>query len=274
MKSLIFLAAGALAFAQNNQAQNTQRSFDTPEAAAEALIHAAAGNDTAALNAIFGPQGRSGLTSGDPAQDKAEQQEFAKIAQTKHELQKDSMNPNRMILSVGNQDWPFPVPIVKKNNGWVFDSSMGALAMKARKIGANELSAIETCSGLAGAELQYAQTHSTHNYAANIAELTSLVPKDFMEAESGTAPEAYHGYRFQILRSQGPDAPGGAHNYAVKNALMGGFAIVAWPAQYGVTGVNTFIVNQDGVVYEKDLGPHTTAPVSTYNPDASWRPVY
>lgn len=267
MKTVIFIAAASLALAQTNKAP-AQKTFATPEAAAQDLIQAAASNNQQELDAIFGPQFKTVLTSGNPSQDKSEQQEFAKIAESKHSLQKDSMDPNRMILNIGNEDWPFPVPIVKRNGSWIFDTAMGQRSMKARRIGSNELAAVEICSGLVSAEIDYAQRNGDHNYASNVAALGTLVPADFAEA-----PKTYHGYKFAILKSQGPNAPGGAHNYVVKNALMGGFAIVAWPAQYGVSGVNTFIVNQDGVVYEKNLGPHAAAPVATYNPDTSWRPV-
>jgi len=266
MKALILILAGALAFAQ------AQKTFDTPEAAAHALIDATAANNTPELNAIFGPQGKSILTSGDEVKDKAEQQEFAKIAKTKYALQRDSMDPDRMILSVGEDDWPFPAPIVKKSGKWMFDTSMGAEAMKARRIGANELDAIEVCAGVVGAQQAYAERSATHTYSATLGGLEPDVPRAFASATGSTA-KPYHGYYFALLKSQGPSSPGGSKNYVVKDSLMGGFALVAWPAQYGVTGVHTFIVNQDGVVYEKDLGAHATAPVTTYNPDSTWRTV-
>lgn len=267
MKTLILITtAGALVFAQ------AQKTFDTPEAAARALIDAAAANNVAELTAIFGTTGKNILTSGDPARDKAEREEFVRIAQSKHELEHDSMDRNRMILSIGGDDWPFPVPIVKKNGVWTFDSTMGARAMRARRIGANELDAIEICAGFVSAQLLHAERSATHDYAATLAALEPNVPKAFAEA-SGAASKPYHGYFFIVLKSQGADSPGGRHGYLVKNSMMGGFALAAWPAQYGVTGVHTFIVNQDGVVYEKDLGAHAGAPVTTYNPDPSWRTV-
>lgn len=266
MKTLMFLSAGALLFAQ------AQKTFDSPEAAAHALIDAAAANNTTELTAIFGPQGKSILTSGDPAKDKAEQQEFATIAKNKYSLQRDSMDPNRMILSIGEEDWPFPAPIVKKNGVWMFDSTMGAQAMKARRIGSNELDAIEICAGVVGAQQAYAERSPTHTYSATLAGLEPEVPKAFTMA-TGAPAKAYHGYYFAMLKSQGASSPGGQHNYVVKDTMLGGFALVAWPADYGVTGVHTFIVNQDGVVYEKDLGAHAKMPVTAYNPDSSWRAV-
>jgi hypothetical protein len=168
--------------------------------------------------------------------------------------------------------------------------------MRARKIGANELDAIEICAGYVEAQQTYAtqarDKHGMLEYAMQIMSSSgqhdglywpgegSLVPQGFAEAESRTGatskPKPYHGYYFRILQSQGPDAPQGQHNYVSKESMIGGFALVAWPAVYGVTGIHTFIVNQDGVVYERDLGPpasNLAAPVTRYNPDKSWMPV-
>lgn len=272
-------------------AQSGKRSFDTPDEAAKALISAAAANDTTALAAIFGPKGVTILTSGNPSQDKSEREEFVKIAQHKYQLEADSMNHDRMILSIGDQDWPFPAPIVKVNGKWEFDSVMGQTMMQARRIGADELDAIEVCTGFASAEMQYANQHGGQQYAERsmssagkddglYSEAHPLVPKEFAEAAAdgaaGTRPKRYHGYYFKMLTGQGPDASGGQHSYLMKNSLVGGFALVAWPAEYGVSGVHTFIVNQDGVVYEADLGKPAnpaTAPVTRFNPDRAWSPV-
>jgi hypothetical protein len=266
MKTLILMTAGVLVFAQ------AQKTFDTPQAAAQALIDAAAANNLTELNAIFGMQGKNILTSGDPARDKAEREEFVSIAKTRNAIEPDSMDHKRVFLSIGKDDWPFPVPIVKKDGKWMFDSSMGMQSMRARRIGANELDAIEICAGFVEAENAHAERSAMHEYAATLAALEPDVPKDFVAA-SGTAAKPYHGYFFSVLKSQGASSPGGRHDYLVKNSMMGGFALVAWPAQYGVTGVHTFIVNQDGAVYEKDLGPHVGPPVATYNPDQSWHTV-
>jgi hypothetical protein len=266
MRTLILISAGALAFAQ------AQKTFDSPEAAARALIDAAASHNSAELRAIFGVQGKSILTSGDETRDKAEQQEFANIARSKYSLQRDSMDSNRMILSVGEQDWPFPAPIVKKNGAWMFDSGTGAMAMKARRIGANELDVIEICAGVVAAQLKYAEHSPAHVYSSTLAGLEPDVPRAFTAATGSTA-KPYHGYYFALLKSQGANSPGGSHNYVVKDTMMGGFALVGWPAQYGVSGVNTFIVNQDGAVYEKDLGAHANPPVAAFNPDGSWKLV-
>jgi hypothetical protein len=268
-----------------------QKTFDTPEAAVQALINAAAANDTAALNAIFGNKGEAILTSGNPAQDKSEREEFARIAQHKYQIESDTMNRDRKILGIGDEDWPFPAPIVKVNGKWIFDSGMGATMMRARRIGANELDAIEICAGFAEAESQYVDQHGGKQYAQRMlsapgkddglySDAHPLVPRQFAEAAvdgiSNTKPKRYHGYYFKLLTEQGPDAPGGRHSYLVKDSLLGGFALLAWPAEYGVSGVHAFMVNQDGVVYQADLGRPASpqlAPVARFNPDQYWKPV-
>ena len=261
------LAAAALA----------QQQFDSPEAAAQALISAAAASDTPALSTIFGSQAKTMLNSGNPDQDAADRQEFATLAQDQHKLEPDSMNPNRVILSVGKQDWPFPVPIVKRDGKWSFDSAMGVQAMKARRIGADETDAIEICNGFVTAQEQYAEQHPEHDYAADIAQLAKLVPARMIAAASAQNPAPYHGYYFRELSSQGPAAPGGQQNYRMQGKMVAGFAMVAWPAVYGVTGIETFIVNQDGFIYDRDFGGrtdnNTQPPVNVYNPDSSWVPV-
>jgi Protein of unknown function (DUF2950) len=273
-------------------AAQTQKTFASAEAAADALIGAAQMKDVAQVAAIFGPQ-KNILMSGDAGRDKGEMAEFAQLAQTKHRLQPDPMNHDRMVLFVGSQDWPFPVPLVRTNGQWSFDTGQGAFEIRARRIGANELDAIEICAGYVEAQQKYVKTD--HNgdgiyeyaqrimsspgkedglYWAGASEL--LVPQRFAEASIPVQPKPYHGYYFRVLTSQGPDAPGGAHNYLAKTSMIGGFGLVAWPAEYSVTGVQTFIVNQDGVVYEKDMGKPasgTAPPVTTFNPGKSWTPV-
>jgi hypothetical protein len=268
MRTLI-LFVGAIALVQ------AQKAFETPGAAAQALIDAAAKNDTAQLADIFGQHGKTLLTSGNPEQDKAEREEFASIAHNKHELQHDSMNSDRMILSIGSEDWPFPVPLVRTNGQWMFDTSMGEISMQARRIGADELDAIEVCAGYVGTQEEYARQHGMQEYARTIQDLSSLVPKEFAEA-TGPHPKPYHGYYFAVLRAQGPNAAGGQSNYMTSKTMTAGFALVAWPADYGVSGVHTFIVSREGVIYEKDMGRpanKAAAPVNRYDPDKTWTPV-
>ena len=271
-----FLAAAILAapcFAQQR--------FDSPEEAVGAVLQAAASHDRARMAAIFGPMGNSILTSGNASQDRAEQEEFSKLATKKHQLEPDLRDPNRMILAVGDEDWPFPVPLVKTKGKWAFDATETPAEMQARRIGAHELDAIEICAGFVDAERKYASEDRDKDgllkYAMHVS--SPLVPREFAEAiQDGQKKPAkpYHGYYFRILVGQGPHARGGAHSYLMNNMLVGGFGLVAWPAEYGVTGVHTFMVNQDGVVYQKDMAPApgATFPTATrFDPDPSWTPV-
>jgi hypothetical protein len=274
-----------------------QERFDSAEAAAQALIDAADHHDSARLTAIFGPQAKGILTSGDAAQDKAEQSEFASLARAKHRLEISPLNPNRAILAIGDEDWPFPVPILRIKDKFSFDASETPVEMRARKIGADELDAIEICHGYVEAQLKYASEdrdkYGMLHYASRMMSTPGrhdglywqgasepLIPEGLAHAtwegvNKGQA-KPYHGYYFRVLDGQGPDAPGGAHKYFVKDKLIGGFGLVAWPAEYGVSGIHTFIVNQDGVVYEKDISPmpnKAPLPVTRFDPDHSWSRV-
>jgi len=274
-----------------------QERFDSAEAAAQAVIGAAETHDSARLSAIFGPSAKGVLTCGNAAQDSAEQTEFAKLARDKHRLEISTLNPNRAILAIGDEDWPFPVPIVRTNGKWSFDASVTPAEMRARRIGTHELDAIEICQGYVAAQQKYASEDWDKDgmlkYALHLMSTpgkrdglywqdagTPLVPESFALAtwdgtQAGRA-KPYHGYYFRVLVGQGPHAPGGAHNYVVNNKLIGGFGLVAWPAEYGVTGIHTFIVNQNGVVYEKDIAPvagKPAAPITRFDPDDSWHSV-
>jgi hypothetical protein len=274
-----------------------QERFDSADTAAKALLAAVESHDSDKVSAIFGPRAAGILTSGNATQDREEQTEFARLAQSKHRLEVSRLNPNRVVLAIGEEDWPFPVPIVKTNGGWSFDVSETRAEIRARRIGADELDAIEICHGYVEAQRKYAAEDRDNDglleYAPRLMSTPGhqdglywqgasepLIPASLAQAEwlglqkGQTIP--YHGYYFRILNAQGPNAPGGAHNYLAKGKLIGGFAIVAWPAEYGVTGVHTFIVNQDDVVYEKDIPPASgqAAPaIIRYDPDRSWQPV-
>ena len=271
-----------------------QQKFDSAESAAKALIDAAESHNTVQLAAIFGPRGNAILTSGNPQQDRAEQSEFARLALARHKLLPDHRTPSRVILSIGDDDWPFPVPIIRTSGRWSFDPSETRVEMQARRIGTHELDAIEICAGYVTAQRKYASERhgkdQVTDYAARFNDTpgrndglygstNSLIPRGLAEAaydEKKGSAKPYHGYYFRILDNQGPDAPGGVHSYRIKDRLMGGFALVAWPAQYGVTGIQTFIVNQDGVIYEKDIAPPPGGkplPITCYDPDRSWTPV-
>jgi Protein of unknown function (DUF2950) len=224
---------------------------------------------------VLGSSAKGILTSGDPQQDVAERAEFAKIAGEKHKLERSTMNSHIMVLVIGDQEWPFPIPLLHEGDHWRWDPERGAVEVQARMIGANELDAIQACAAYVGAQQAYAakkrSAAGTLEYAETVAN--SPVPKQFAEASGQNPTKPYHGYYFRVLKEQGPDAPGGQHTYMMGKAMIGGFALVAWPAQYGVTGVHTFVVNQGGVVYEKDRGARTATPPPTYDPGPTWKPV-
>jgi hypothetical protein len=285
------LAAAVLSYGQ------AVRTFATPQEAAQALTEAASKNDTEALLKLFGPAGRSIVVSGDPAEDKAGREDFARMAREK--LTIEQPHANRAEIVVGDQAWPFPVPLVRRNGQWMFDSAAGKVEVLARRVGANELNAIDVCRGYVEAQMKYAEKDRAADgnleYAQTIVGKTGkhqglyvdgesdhLVPKSFadaaevMLAAQGKKPQPYHGYFFHILKAQGPAAEGGAMDYVVKGEMIGGFALVAWPAEYGVSGVNTFIVNHHGVVYQKDLGPTTPAlarQMTRFDPGPGWKKV-
>ena len=290
----ITYAAMAMACAGISLAQER---FDSSEAAAQAVIDAADHHDTARLMAIFGPQAKGVLTSGDATQDQNEQTEFARLARAKHSLEVSPMNPNRVVLAIGDEDWPFPVPIVRANGKWSFDATQTPFEMRARRIGSDELDAIEICHGYVEAQVKYASedrdkdgmleyaprmmsTPGRHDGLYWEGESDPLVPEGLARAAWNGAVKGqakpYHGYYFRVLEGQGSHAPEGAHTYLVKEKLIGGFGLVAWPAEYGVTGIHTFIVNQGGVVYQKDIAPvpgKPDAPITRFDPDSSWQPV-
>jgi hypothetical protein len=274
-----------------------QERFDSAEAAAQAVIDAAEHHDMARLEAIFGSKGKAVLTSGSATQDRNEQTEFAQLARTKYQLEKSPTDRNRVILAIGEEDWPFPVPIVFTKGKWSFDASETQVEMRARHIGSDELDAIQICHGYVEAQQKYAAEDRDQDgvleYAPRLKSSPGqhdglywkgtdqpLVPEGFanagMDAYRKGDAKPYHGYYYKVLDAQGPSATGGEHNYMVKDNLIGGFGLVAWPAEYGVTGIHTFIVNQDGVVYQKDIAPvagKTPTPVTRFDPDPTWHRV-
>jgi hypothetical protein len=295
------LAVGLVVGAALLQAapKDSQRTFATPQEAIQATIDAAEHNDTAALLQLFGPAGKDIVESGDPAQDKDLRAEFARSAHEKLQIDEDPLTPDRVTFTVGAQEWPFPVPVIRRDGKWRLDSASGRLEILARRIGRNELNAMEVCRGYAEAQLEYAAAARDGDrvlkYAQKIVSTPgkqdglysdgipdSLVSRAFAEAAAanlstgGRKPEPYHGYYFRVLKSQGPDAAGGALDYVVNGKMVGGFALVAWPAEYGVSGIRTLLINHDGVIYEKDLGAGTDLQVrqmTRFNPGKYWRPV-
>lgn len=273
--------------------------FAKPQEAAEALILAAEKFDTAALEQIFGSDGKDIVLTGETPRDRELAAAFAAQAQQKKSVVVDPQNKDRAILSVGNEDWPFAPPLVRKAGMWSFDAAAGREELLYRRIGSNELDAIEICRGYVEAQHEYAlEKHDgsmVNQYAQRLVStpgkrdglawqnpdgewdgpVGEKIARVIEKGYSGK-PEPYHGYVFKILKGQGPDAPLGEMDFMVKNVMIGGFALVAAPAEYGVTGVKTFIVSHDGVVYEKDLGTETLAAFKSmerYNPDKTWTPV-
>jgi len=273
--------------------------FATPQQAADAVIEAAKKFDVSGLVGIFGVGGEEIVLSGDFARDREHATDFAAQAEEKKNVSIDPKTGNRAFLLVGKEDWPFPVPIVKRGTKWYFDVKAGRQELLYRRIGANELDAIQICEGYVDAQYDYAmQPHD--EYAVNqFAQRIIATPgtqdglawqnkdgtwggpigeKIAQAIEQGYTPKTdpYHGYFFKVLKGQGPAAPLGRLDYVIKDVMIGGFALVASPAVYGTTGVKSFIVSQDGVVYEKDLGPQSLnefQKMELFNPDQSWSPV-
>jgi hypothetical protein len=275
------------------------RKFDTPQQAADSLIGAAEKFDVDALGQIFGPDGDDIVLSGEFSQDRERAANFVAEAREKTSISVEPENGNRAFLLVGKEDWPFPVPIVKRGNQWSFDANAGRQELLFRRIGANELDAITICRGYVEAQDEYAlrprEGYNVNQYAQRIISTPGkqdglawhnsdgtwggpIGEKVAQAIEQGynSRPEPYHGYFFKILQGQGPAAPLGKMDFVVKGIMIGGFALVAAPAEYGVTGVRTFIVSHDGVVYERDFGTKTLDEFKTmelFNPDKSWTPV-
>jgi hypothetical protein len=275
------------------------KSFATPQQAADALVAAAENFDENALEHIFGPNGDDIYLTGEYPQDRQRAADFAAEAHEKKTVSVDPKTGNRAFLLVGDEDWPFPVPIVKQGDKWAFDAKAGRQELLYRRIGSNELDAIDICHGYVEAQYDYAfqkrQGYEVNQYAQRIISAPGkqdglawqnpdgswggpIGEKIARAIEQGYSPSAepYHGYFFKILKGQGPAAPLREMDFVVKGLMIGGFALVAAPAEYGVTGIKSFIVSQDGVVYEKDFGPATLNEfknMERFNPDPSWNPV-
>jgi hypothetical protein len=278
--------------------QPNQKQFDTPKQAADALVQVAANSDVAAAKEILGPDGEDLISSEDPVMDKNRAQAFAAKAKEKSSIEIAKKDPNRAILLVGNDDFPLPIPIVKRKGKWSFDTKVGREEILNRRVGANELNAIEICRGFVEAQHEYAlekhdgskvnqyaqqilSTPGKHDglawqnpdgtWGGPVGEEVAKALAEGYKAERGTP---YHGYYFKVLKGQGPAAPGGEIDFMVGGAMIGGFGLAVAPAEYRVTGVMTFMVGPDGVVYEKDLGPDTLKTFQSmdrYNPDKTWK---
>jgi len=306
LRALLLVAFGCtvVMFSQAQQSekqattpsQPTQKAFATPKEAVEALIQATENFDVPALKEILGPDGEDLVSSEDPVQDKNNAIAFAVRAREKNDVAIDPKNSKRAIISVGNEDWPLPIPLVNKAGKWIFDTKAGRQEVLFRRIGSNELDAIQICRGYVEAQHEYAlEKHDNaevNQYAQRIIStpgkhdgLAWRNPDGSMGGPVGEGiakaldqgytnkSQAYHGYYFKILKGQGPAARLGQIDFVVNGAMIGGFALAAAPAEYRVTGVKTFLVSYDGVVYQKDLGPDTLKifkDMELYNPDKTW----
>ena len=276
-----------------------QPTFPTPEKAAEALIDAAEKFDMPALTKLLGEDGVDLVVTADKVQDENQAKAFAATAREKHSIVRDPAKPGVATLVIGPDDWPSPIPNIEKKGQWRFDTKTGRTEVRRRRIGRNELDAIEVCRGYVEAQHAYAlERHDgsrVNQYAQRIISTPGkhdgLAWKDEdgtwqgpvgeaiakVIAEGYTAPvQPYHGYFFKVLKGQGPSAPLGTIDFVVGGLMIGGFALAAAPAEYGVTGVKSFIVSHDGVVYEKDLGSksvETFKAMERFDPDQSWSPV-
>jgi len=303
--TLISLLSSVLALliqfasASGQQSNSPQITFASPEKAAAALIQATETFDVPALTKILGPEGEDLVSSEDPVRDKSIAANFAAKAHEHTSISVDPNNANRATLLVGNDNFPLAIPIVHKNGSWFFDTKAGKQEMLYRRVGTNELDAIQICRGYVEAQHEYAMTKhdgaevnqyaqrvistpGTHNglvWRNSDGSLGGPIAENIADAlQQGYTDKAkpYHGYFFKILKGQGPAAPLGQLNFVVEGAMIGGFALAAAPADYRVTGVETFIVGYDGVVYQKDLGPDTLKifqDMELYNPDKSWSPT-
>jgi Protein of unknown function (DUF2950) len=301
--ALMVCAAFIVAASIPIMAAASQKLFSTPEDALKGLVEAVKIHDKAALDQIFGPSSKD-LLSGDAVQDAAESEEFARHVAEKTSLVKE--NDSKVIISIGNESWPFPIPLVKTNGQWFFDTEAGKEEILNRRVGEDELTAILVCRTYVKAQreyvlqdwdgdgiLAYAQKLRSdpgkknglfwrHAPGEPISPLGELVAQARMAGYNKEKslfkeqPIPFHGYYFKILTRQGKNAPGGKYNYIIHGNMVGGFALVAFPSNWGKSGVMTFIVNQQGKVYQKNLGPDTLKmeqSVDTYDPDKTWTPV-
>lgn len=289
------LAIAAVALGAASPA-GAPKAFDTARQAAEALVKAAGANDVPGIQAIFGKTDRPLIPSGDAVQDKNDLAAFAERAREKMTVASDPLDSNQMIVTVGHDDWPLPVPIVKQGNKWVFDADQGREEVRARRIGRNELDAIQLLRGYVEAQEDYAaELHDgakIRQYAQKLisspGKQDGLSWKNADGTHGGPAGEAvaralaegytdrsrpFNGYYFRVLTAQGPSANLGERSYIYKGMMIGGFAAVAWPANYGNSGIQTFQVSHEGLVYQKDLGPETAtlaAAIQRFDPDKTW----
>ena len=277
----------------------TQKAFATSDEAWKAFVAAVEKKDTPALKAILGPGSDDLLSSGDPAADANAGEDFVAVAKEKASLV--SIGEGKIAAFLGKEEWPFPIPIVKGPQGWTFDSAVGAEELVNRRIGENELNTIAAMHAFVDAQAEFSAAHKDPHYAQKFFSTDGQHDGLYWKAKEGepesplgplaaeaagegykrsapeSGPQPFHGYFFKILTGQGKDAPGGEKSYINKEGKMtGGFALVAWPASYGASGAMTFIVDKQGIVFQRDLGPGTpeaAKAITAYNPGPNWTPV-
>lgn len=276
-----------------------QKTYGTPEEAVKALAGAIRSNDIRQIVVVLGPHSRNIISSGDEVADRDVREKFTKYYDEKNRV--EMVNDSRATLYVGETDWPLPIPIVKKGKGWIFDTKAAKDEMLNRRIGRNELAVVKVCEAYVDAQQEFALMDNDGNGLIEYAEKFRSSPgkrdglywetkegekpsplgpfaanakkEGYLKESSGDKPQPYFGYFYKILKGQGDHAQGGAYNYVVKGNMIGGFALVAYPAKYGSTGIMSFIVNQDGVVYQKNLGKHTARlaeAMKLFDPDKTW----
>jgi hypothetical protein len=269
--------------------QQGQKTFSSAEDASNALVAAAQSNDEKAMLDILGPEGKQIVSSGDPAEDAQSRANFVRRYQEMHRVMKEP--DGTTVLYIGAHNWPWPIPLVNKDHSWYFDTEAGKKEILYRRIGRNEISTIRVCQEFVAAEKEYSTQHDEYAQKVSSDEgqhnglywkaaegepqspIGPLVASAVIEGQSG-APAPYRGYDYRILTRQGKNSPGGAKSYMEGGKMTEGFALVAYPAEYGSSGVMTFIVNEDGVVYQKDLGKKTDVlakAMKEYNPSAGWQ---
>lgn len=292
--ALVFAVTLMIAAASPAQAQ---QSFKTPEEAVEALVSASKSGDRTSVLMVLGPGAADLVSSGDEIADAADRKRVLEAYDVQHQIVREGTD--KAVLLVGTEEWPFPIPMVRKGDGWQFDTAAGRDEILFRRIGRNELSAIQACLAYVDAQDEYAEKGVSGSgvYAQRIfstpgkkdglywpvqgsedesplGELAAAAAADGYRAGQQRIP--YHGYYYKILTRQGANAPGGELDYMVRGKMVGGYALVAYPAEYGNSGVMTFLVNHQGIVYEKDLGANTlqlAQRIVEYNPDATWHRV-
>jgi hypothetical protein len=293
----ILLALPLLAAAP---ATDSPAHFATPDAAIDSLVKAVRANNVAELGALFGKAGLADVNAGDPVANEAQRQKFVAAYDAKHAV---DVKDEEATLSIGADDWPFPIPLKHAPQGWSFDVAAGREEILDRRIGANELYTQQVMLAYVDAQNEYmASLHDDnkmHVYASHLMSRPGKQDGLYWQTEAGqppsplgqliagaraagyrpgenAEPQPFHGYYFAILKGQGPHASGGAYDYVVNGQMVGGFGLVAWPARWGNTGVMTFAVNQDGDIYEKDLGAMTPAvakAMTRFDPDATWQKI-